>query len=362
MMSARNRRTRLDSVGASRVDGTGGIVIKGPPFFGFFASRRPTDSGHRVQNSQETLPDDTLVGHVHESSDNFLMLNKELPFPLGDAEDQAFVFAMYENPSSLAAKLKAIHEAAVNLVLCAEQKHKAIKKVWGSQVTVFTKQSLDRRIALSKTLEHPSSLAVVSDYLGTLRRLGEITEAFKTINALRPSRKEFTTLEEEMHSFWNGRGSVPVQELDKLVPLFFSLQLHCRSLYFALKSPRSALTNKMLQDRARAGGVASNAGEVVLRERVLCHLMLRPSDEEWKSLSKLFEENRQQLATILERYQTSPPVLEDGRLASACMALTEDNMYRKLGEWAEQSPEFLKELQRLVPSYRRQIAVAGDSQ
>ena len=112
------------------------------------------------------------------------MQKNEPPVSLGDPADQAILFALYENPASLSGKLTAIHEAAVSLVRRAEQKHTAIKKAWGTRATVLTDQSLDRRIALSKTLGHDTSLAVVSDYVGVLRRLGEITEALKTINAL----------------------------------------------------------------------------------------------------------------------------------------------------------------------------------
>lgn len=189
----------------------------------------------------------------------------------------------------------------MSLVRRAEQKHTAIKKAWGTRATVLTDQSLDRRIALSKTLGHDTSLAVVWEYVGVLRRLGEITEALKTINALTRSSPWSMGPPQDVHGFWSGRESVSVQELNKVVPLFFSLQLHCRGLYFALGAPRSELTKKALQDRAQAGGAASNAGEVVLRERVLCHLMLLPSGKEWKSLSKFFEESRVVIPPINQR-------------------------------------------------------------
>ncbi|MBW0172028.1 MAG: hypothetical protein KXJ61_17560 [Hydrogenophaga sp.] len=278
--------------------------------------------------------------------------SKRMP-PLPHATEQAIVFAFDGNPSSLSGKLRAIYEASAALMTRSEQEHQAaIKKAWGRDAAVMENHSLDQRVGRRKTFNNATKAGVLSEYEATLVCLGEITDAFKTLNALKHSVSDFTSLAHELHGFWSGRSAVSVQELDKLVPLFFSLQLHCWHLYAYLERPGP--TFQARQARAQAGGSANNDGEEILREQMLEYLVKLPSDQQWKSLAKFLNEHRTQLEIILERYQVSRPMTPSGRPASACMALKIDNINRKLGEWAEDSSEFLNALQRLIPTYRRQ--------
>lgn len=278
--------------------------------------------------------------------------SKKMP-PLPFAAEQAIAFAFDGNPSSLSGKLRAIFEAATALIIRSEQEHAvAIKKAWGRDTAVLENRSLDQRVGRRKTFNNATKGGVLSEYEATLDCLGEITDAFKTLNALKHSVSEFPSLEQALHGFWSGRSAVPVQELDKLVPLFFSLQLHCWHLFAYLERPGP--TFEARQARAQAGGLANNDGEEILRARMLEYLVKLPPDVQWKSLAKFFDAHRTQLGFILQRYQTFPPATQSRRPASACMALEIDNIDRKLGEWAEGSSDFLNALQRLIPTYRRQ--------
>lgn len=267
------------------------------------------------------------------------------------AAEQAITFAFDGNPNSLSGKLRAIFETATALIIRSEQEHQvAIKKAWGRDTGVLENHSLDQRVGRRKTFNNATKAGVLSEYEATLVCLGEITDAFKTLNAIKHSVPDFTSLAHEMHGFWSGRNAVPVQELDKLVPLFFSLQLHCWHLFAYLIRP--GLTFEARQARSQAGGSASNVGEEILRERMLGYLTSLPSDKKWQHLSKFFEVHRGQLEMILKRYQTSPPMIDDVKRASACISLSVDGLPTKLGHWADDDPEFLKELQRLIPNYR----------
>lgn len=271
--------------------------------------------------------------------------------PLPVAAEQAITFAFDGNPSSLFGKLRAIFEAATALIILSEQEHRvAIKKAWGRDAAVLENHSLDQRVGLRKTFNNTTKAGVMSEYEATLTCLDDIKRAFKILGALKRSVPEYTSLEDEMQRLWGGQIEVSVRELDKLVPLFFSLQLRCWSLYDYLGRPE--LTYFARQQRSKAGGVASNAGEPILRERMLGYLTSLPSDKNWQHLSKFFEAHRGQLEMIRIRYQISPPMIDDVTRASACMSLTTDGLAIKLGEWANDAPEFLKELQRLIPNYR----------
>lgn len=280
--------------------------------------------------------------------------------PLSFAAEHAIAFALNGNPSSLSGKLRAIYEASAALITRSEQEHQvAIKRAWGRDAAVLESHSLEQRVVRRKSFKNDTKSGVLSEYEATLVCLGEIMEAFRVLNVLKHSVPEFTSLEQEMHGFWSGRSSVSVKELDELVPFFLSLQLHCWHLYDYLGRP--GLTFKARQERARAGGAASNTGEEILRERMLGYLSHLPSEKPWKSLSEFFDGHRGPLDMILVRFHSAPPMIDDGNRASAGVNLTTDGLLRKLGEWAEKSPEFLKELQRLVPNYRRGVTISSDS-
>lgn len=278
--------------------------------------------------------------------------SKKMP-PLPFAAEQAIAFAFDGNPGSLSGKLRAIFEAAMALIFRSEQEHEvAIKKAWGRDSAVLESRSLDLRVGRRKTFNNATKGGVLTAYEATLDCLGEITDAFKTRNALKHSVPEILGLEQELHGFWSARSAVSVQELDKLVPLFFSLQLHCWHLYAYLERPGP--TFEARQARAQAGGLANNDGEEILRARMLEYLVKLPPDVEWKSLAKFLEEHSQHLEIVLRKYQTFPPLTLNGRPASACMDLKIENINRKMGEWGKGRSDFLHALQRLIPTYRRQ--------
>lgn len=266
------------------------------------------------------------------------------------------MLAMYISPGTLLGKLKAIWDLASRMILLAEEKNpKEVLKTWGAHAKHATStRSLSSRayIASAHNLNtHHQGNLLAAAYFGALGEMGVIQKSANFIKKPPASPAEFGEVDEKalLDSLFAPEQLKCQKFLDKVIPHFFGLQLHCYHLVRILESPKGIPADPAKRrSRAAAGGAASNYGEDELISLVSDFLDSQNPKTKYRSIEALFKDLDIGFANVLEDYKgrigsRSP---QSGHELTYGQTLTANGLLRKLKEWKE-DPDFRKNLERI---------------
>lgn len=259
--------------------------------------------------------------------------------------------AMYTSPGSLLGKLKAIWDATEASVAFAEKKHGTeIEKAWRSVVQRSLNLAEPPAISTNEAKKRGIDVDwncggfLLDAYFGAVQTRRNIQAEFRRSVAdggYRGAEDLF------MPRNLNHKGF-----LNCVVPLFFTLQLHCYYLVRDANTPKHTATDPITrQEIARAGGLAKSErqyGEWVLKADVTAYLA-RQKDNSFKSIADLFDSPESEMGQVLTDFQDriGSPRERGGPAITYGEHFTGDSLHKKVFEWAKSDPEFKQILDRV---------------
>ena len=261
--------------------------------------------------------------------------------------------AMYTSPGSLFGKLKAIWMLAAELVSQTEAKHgKLVKVLWGRAVPEHSSLVLKAQ-TLPKQENKPES-TLLQAYADLLREVAVVHD--------RAVRLQFDAHLEGLQRPLEDAAFITAlltsenlrseSFLNKVVPHFFAMQLHCYRLYQMLDSPLGVPADPIIrQGRATKAGNAKAVGEDILKSCFSIFLKSK-AGRTFPSSKAFFYEFEDQLESTLQAYKRDHLGKHhsiSGRIITYGKGLTVDGLDRKFREWGRSDPTFKDMWQRLVP-------------
>lgn len=265
--------------------------------------------------------------------------------------------AMYTSPGSLFGKLKAIWMLAAELVSQTEAKHgKLVKVLWGRAVPEHSSLALKAK-TLPKQENKPES-TLLQAYVDMLREVAVVHD--RAVRLQFDARLEGLQRPLEDAAFitalLTSENLRSESFLNKVVPHFFALQLHCYRLYQMLDSPLGVPADPILrQGRATKGGNAKAVGEDVLKS-CFSDFLESKACRTFPSSKAFFYEFEDQLESTLQAYQRDHLGKHhsiSGRIITYGKELTVDGLERKFREWRRSDPTFKDRWERLVPTKKK---------
>jgi hypothetical protein len=265
--------------------------------------------------------------------------------------------AMYTSSGSLFGKLKAIWILAAELVSQTEAKHgKLVKVLWGRAVPEHSSLALKAQ-TLPKQENKPES-TLLQAYVDMLREVAVVHD--RAVRLQFDARLEGLQRPLEDAAFitalLTSENLRSESFLNKVVPHFFALQLHCYRLYQMLDSPLGVPADPILrQGRATKGGNAKAVGEDVLKS-CFSDFLESKACRTFPSSKAFFYEFEDQLESTLQAYQRDHLGKHhsiSGRIITYGKELTVDGLERKFREWRRSDPTFKDRWERLVPPKKK---------
>ncbi|CUB01868.1 hypothetical protein Ga0061062_12039 [Comamonas thiooxydans] len=264
---------------------------------------------------------------------------------------------MYTSPGTLLGKLKAIWMLAADLASEAETKHsKLIKLLWGPCAHENSSLALKAQ-SLPKQESKPKN-TLVQTYAELLREVAAIHD--RAVRLQLDANTEGFQLPLEDAAFittlLTSENLRSESFLNKVVPHFFALQLHCYRLYQMLDSPLGAPADPIArQGRASKGGKAKAVGEDVLKS-CFSDFLASKAGSTFPSYIDFFDKCETQLESTLKAYQRDHlgkhhPTI--GRKIASGKGLTVDGLERKFLEWRRSDPTFKERWEKLVPPKKK---------
>lgn len=274
-----------------------------------------------------------------------------------DFRSSLVVSAMYTSPGSLLGKLKAIWMLATDLASQAETKHrKLIKPLWGPCAPENSSLALKAQ-ALPKQ-ESKQKNTLIQTYADLLREVAAIHDRAVRIQLDANAEGFQLPLEDDafITALLASENLRSESFLNKVVPHFFALQLHCYRLYQMLDSPLGTPADPIIkQGRASKGGKAKAVGEDVLKS-CFSDFLASKAGSTFSSFNVFFDEFEEQLENTLQAYQRNHlgkhhPTT--GRKIASGKKLTVDGLERKFLEWRRSDPTFKARWEKLVPPKKK---------
>ncbi|MDR0212452.1 MAG: hypothetical protein LBJ15_00425 [Comamonas sp.] len=273
--------------------------------------------------------------------------------PLGNL----VVSAMYTAPGSLQGKLKAIWMLAAELVSQTEVKHgKLVKELWGRSAPEHSSLALKAQ-SLPRQESKPKN-TLVQAYADLLLEVAAIHD--RAVRLQLDANTEGFQLPLEDAAFFTAlltsENLHSESFLNKVVPHFFAMQLHCYRLYQMLDSPLGAPADPIArQGRASKGGKAKAVGEDVLKS-CFSDFLASKAGSTFSSFNHFFDEFEEQLENTLQAYQRDHlgkhhPTTS--RKIASGKGLTVDGLERKFLEWRRSAPTFKERWEKLVPPKKK---------
>ncbi len=270
-----------------------------------------------------------------------------------DFRSSLVVSAMYTSPGTLVGKLKAIWMLAAELVSQTEVKHdKLVKVLWGRAAPEHSSLALKAQ-TLPKPEKHPKN-TLVQTYAELLREVRAIHDRAERLQLSASQQGLQRPLEDAafITALLTSENLRSESFLNKVVPHFFALQLHCYRLYQMLDSPLGVPADPIFrQGRATKGGNAKAVGEDVLKS-CFSDFLKSKAGRTFPSSKAFFYEFEDQLESTLQAYKRDHLGKHhsiSGRIITYGKGLTVDGLDRKFREWGRSDPTFKDMWQRLVP-------------
>jgi hypothetical protein len=259
--------------------------------------------------------------------------------------------AYYEGLGNLPVKLKAIWDLAYQEIPKVETRlGKELKKVWGDKankalgndVTAEHKAFLAKQCGIDF---HAQKTVTLRAYFGVLDALSQLSHKYVDLHGSGsgdhyPDR--FFTQDAIKHPDY----------CDKVLPLFFTLQLHCHDLTRYLAAKKYVQVSEFRREAtARKGGLAKGAknyGESELMADVISYLA-EQNDGAFSSRAALFQPPDGQLGKVLVEYQAGigSPRVRGGPDITYGEDFNEESLIRKIADWARMDPRFARILNRV---------------
>lgn len=262
--------------------------------------------------------------------------------------------AMYTAPGSLQGKLKAIWMLAAELANQTEAKHgKLVKVLWGRSVPEHFSFVLKAQ-ALPKQENTPQN-TLSQTYTELLREVTAIHDRAVRLQLSASPQGFKLPLEDAafITALLTSENLRSGSFLDKVVPHFFALQLHCYRLYQMLDSPLGTPADPIFRHgRAVKGGRARVIGEDILMS-LFSEFLESKAGGTLPSAKAFFHKYDEELGLILQDYLSNyvgkrkHPQLQ--RLITYDGGLTPNGLDRKFGQWRKSDPIFKARWEKLVP-------------
>lgn len=270
-----------------------------------------------------------------------------------DPVKMAEVFTMYQSPGSLLGKISAIWDITKEVIWRVEKKHtRRIKKAWGryapkdlgSESSLMAKAGYVKQSGFKQP---PDSDFLIRAYFGALYTVLDIQTAFG---------HEYPM--DKRDSFPGGLFQSEKLEsqyfLDKIVPLFFRLQLHCYYLVRVVNAGKHVHPDALVRKTtAQIGGEGKfEYGKGVLKADVIAYLA-QQGDGSFNSIGELFEHSDGGLNEVLLDYQygIGSPRERGGPAIDYGEGHDFDWLHGKVEGWIENEPSFKLIIARVCKSY-----------
>jgi hypothetical protein len=281
--------------------------------------------------------------------------------------------SMHDGPGTLYEKLKTIWDLAHRMIEFVYENHPApIKKVLKRRKALskpphgginFDYQEKDLKdfsidINVNYVMLHrldtdyEDSLIAESYFriLGTLARIQ--TKTNFVARYFHECRKSRVNTIEFIEKILSVDSQVPHSFMNDVVPLFFSLQLHCYNLVeIANRPPGIPADPRVSRNRSSIAGKSKNYGEHVLKGMISNFLDAQNPERKYRNVNSLFEKLEDGLGKTLNDYLD---LLDSPTEAGGIPLrygdnprLTIDGISRKLHQWKNEDPEFRKHLERI---------------
>lgn len=293
-----------------------------------------------------------------------LLRTKPTAMPVDQQADESLnplgnlvVSAMYTTPGSLQGKLKAIWMLAAELANQTEAKHgKLVKVVWGRSAPEHS-SLVPKAKALPKQESKPKN-TLVQAYADLLLEVTAIHgRAVRLQLDASPEGFQLPLADTAyITTLLTSENLRSESFLNKVVPHFFALQLHCYRLYQMLESPLGAPADPIIrQGRATKGGNAKAVGEDVLKSCFSAFLESKAGST-FPSFKAFLHKFEKQLESTLQAYQRDHlgkhhPI--SGQKITSGEGLTVDGLERKFREWRQSDPTFKDRWEKLAPPKKK---------
>jgi hypothetical protein len=269
-------------------------------------------------------------------------LNPSDPFDFNLME---LSYAMYTNPGTLLGKLRFIWEKSCSMIRCVEVRSpQSIEKIWGvdAKKAMNSPSVLARAHFAGKRISKPNfhDNAVASAYFGALAYILNIQQPVDVINNM--SGIQIPTLYGENSDQLFIDGFLVPEKLkcdkflNKVVPHFFALQLHCHNLVRMLGVPSGVPCDPSVRKkRSVAGGAGSNYGEEKLKSMISDFLEAQNPENKYLDIDQLFESLESGLGEVLKKYKSLIGTRPQGesRTLTYGHSLKTTGILRKLNTW-----------------------------
>ena len=244
--------------------------------------------------------------------------------------------------------MKAIWLTVEHYVSLVEKKHiKKIKKIWGVHAT----EVLRDEASLYLKAGHAQKLGInpyglndflLQAYFGALLTIAAIQKSFLSFGGVGMPEALFDPEQLTCERFRNS-----------IVPLFFTLQLHCYYLVRDINTGKHVTADPLKRaETARKGGETKQGyGEEVLKCDVVMFLA-QIRDAEFTGIEALFEPPYGRLGDVLYSYKEGigSPRVSGGLSINYGEKFDADSLIRKIKEWAASDGDFKKVLDRVIKS------------
>lgn len=267
------------------------------------------------------------------------------------------VSAMHTSPGSLFGKLKAIWMLAADLVIQIETKHgKLVTALWGRSVPENSSLALKAQ-ALPKQ-ESKQKNTLLQTYADLLLEIAAIHDGAMRLQLnASPQGFQFPLNDAAfINALLTSENLRSEHFLNKVIPHFFALQLHCYRLYQMVISPEGAPADPFeRQTRAAKGGKAKAVGEDVLKS-CFSDFLESKAGITFLSSKAFFHKFEDQLETNLQAYRRDHLGKRhsiSGLKIAYGAGLTVDGLERKFREWRQRDPTFKARWEKLVPPKKK---------
>jgi hypothetical protein len=274
-----------------------------------------------------------------------------------DFRSSLVVSAMYTSPGSLLGKLKVIWMLAADLSSQAETKHsKLIKPLWGPCAPENSSLALKAQ-ALPKQKNTPKN-TLAQTYAELLCEVTTVHDRAVRLQLEASPEGYQLPLEDAafITALMTSENLRSEYFLNKVVPHFFAMQLHCYRLYQMLDSPRGAPADPIIrQGRATKGGNAKTVGEDVLKS-CFSDFLKSKAGSTFPSFKAFLHEFEEQLENTLQAYlrdHLGKRHSISGRKITSGEGLKVDGLERKFREWKRSDPTFKERWEKLVPPKKK---------
>lgn len=263
-----------------------------------------------------------------------------------DPRINLIVSSMYTNPGSLSGKLKAIWMMAIDLCFEAETKHrKRLAEFLGeSSALVFEFKSICEKSLQFKKFHKKPEDSLIQAYAGLLKTVANIEENSHHIKTASTPATSATSDSDLINSLLTRENFGSMFFLDKIVPYFFALQLHCFTLLRMLDSPRGIPADPIARrKRSSKGGDARTVGEDILKSYFLKFIATRNNERKFHSIKEFFHQCEAELENILTTYRTDHIGKRDknsGKIIIYGKEFTTESLDRIFRKWRNDDPVF----------------------